>query len=410
MKRLGQLLGGLLAVALTVFSLQTSAEAQLNGRDFNHMTTGFPLSGGHAIAACETCHTGGVFKGTPRNCDGCHATGKRIVATPKSNAHIVTDAPCESCHFNSATWLGARFNHGTAKPGQCATCHNGRIAAGKNTGHTVTTSSCDQCHRSTSWIPASWNHTDTVSDCVVCHKAGGPGKNFTVHATEHGQYTSMGINGCKVCHNSYYSFPSVYYSHIGASSLCGNCHQNATYSLAAMQVTSTSTHTRFSLAGITSCQTCHNSYSRGTFASGRYNHSSPAACSSCHTGTSPKPMAGKPSGHVATTDECNQCHLSTASWTPALGGKPANHIPYTAGTSCTACHVSLTSVRTGAAMHAYTSGIACTTCHLKNNQYVGWGQDTKSIGHEGMKSGDDCSKSGCHAPLGRKGTAYVNWD
>jgi hypothetical protein len=36
--------------------------------------------------------------------------------------------------------------------------------------------------------------------------------------------------------------------------------------------------------------------------------------------------------------------------------------------------------------------------------------DKKNIGHEGMKSGDDCSKSGCHAPAGNRGTAYINWD
>ncbi len=67
MKRLGRVLGNLLAVALTVFSMQTLAETQQGGRDFNHMTTGFPLSGGHATVACETCHMGGVFKGTAQD-------------------------------------------------------------------------------------------------------------------------------------------------------------------------------------------------------------------------------------------------------------------------------------------------------------------------------------------------------
>jgi protein-arginine kinase activator protein McsA len=410
MKRLGRVLGGLLAVALTVFSLQAFAAAQTGGRDFNHMTTGFPLSGGHAIAACETCHTGGVFKGTPRNCDGCHATGKRIVATPKSTSHIVTDAPCENCHFNSATWLGARFNHGAAKAGACATCHNGRIATGKNLGHTVTSSSCDQCHRSTAWSPASWNHTDTVSDCVVCHKTGGPGRNFTTHTAEHLQYTNMGINNCKACHLSYFSFPSVYYSHAGASSACETCHQNPTYTQAALQLTSTATHARFTTAGITGCQTCHKSYSRGSFSSGRYNHSSPAACATCHLDNQPKPMGGKPIGHVATTDACNQCHFSTTSWSPALGAKPTNHIPYNDGTLCSNCHTGLAKVN-ATTLHNFslTKYPACTTCHLKNNAYTGWGQDTKSIGHEGWKSGD-CSQSGCHKPLGKRGVLYSTWD
>ena len=85
MKRLGRILGSLIAVALIAVSLQAvAAETPLVGRDFNHMTTGFPLLGGHATAACETCHVGGVFKGTPKNCDGCHAVGRRVLATPKS--------------------------------------------------------------------------------------------------------------------------------------------------------------------------------------------------------------------------------------------------------------------------------------------------------------------------------------
>ncbi|MFA7400165.1 MAG: hypothetical protein WCZ98_06770, partial [Sideroxydans sp.] len=173
MKRLERVLGSLFAVALTVFSLQAFAAAQMGGRDFNHMTTGFILSGGHAVAACETCHIGGVFKGTPRACDGCHAVGKRIIATPKTNSHIVTDAPCESCHFNTATWLGARFNHGTAIQGQCTNCHNGRIAQGKpNTGRHLTpngSKSCDSCHRTSAWSPHSWNHNGVVGTCSTCH-------------------------------------------------------------------------------------------------------------------------------------------------------------------------------------------------------------------------------------------------
>ena len=120
MKRLGRVLGVVLAVVLAVCSLQAQAAGtQAVGRSFDHNATGFPLSGVHALTACETCHAAGVFKGTPKTCDGCHALGKRVVATPKSSSHIVTDAPCDTCHFNASTFLGARFNHGTALPGQC---------------------------------------------------------------------------------------------------------------------------------------------------------------------------------------------------------------------------------------------------------------------------------------------------
>lgn len=346
MKRLGRVLGSLFAVALTVISLQAAA-AEAPGRAFNHMTTGFPLLGGHATAACETCHVGGVFKGTPRNCDGCHAVGRRVLATPKSNAHIVTDATCETCHFNTATWLGARYNHATAVPGQCTTCHNGRLSMNKpsthNTGNKAT-KSCDTCHRSSSWLPASWNHAAAAGICSTCHV----------------------------------SSPEVSAPNRKPAS-----------------------HTAPALKGTLECDSCHNYLS---WYPNRFKHNTGAVCSSCHDGAI---AVGKPAGHLATADECNQCHTNTVAWLPALGAEPANHIPH-AGVQCSSCHVGGGVVR-GPTLHTYLNTYACTTCHLKNNQYAGWGQDTKSIGHEGWSTGD-CSQSGCHRPAGNRGTAYVTWD
>lgn len=353
MKRLGRILGSLLAVALTVASWQVAAaEAGLGGRDFNHVTTGFPLSGGHATAPCETCHIGGVFKGTPRNCDGCHAVGKRILATPKSNAHIVTSAPCETCHFNTSTFLGARFNHGSALPGQCQTCHNGRLSMTKPSTHNTgkkATKSCDQCHRSSSWLPASWNHTGAVGVCSSCHVSS---PEVSAANRKPASHTPASIKG-------------------GANN--------------------------------TECDACHNYLA---WYPNRFKHNTGAPCSSCHNGSL---ATGKPGGHIATTDECNQCHYTAVAWVPALGGKPGDHIPYNAGAQCTACHTGASTLVSSPSMHAYVAR-PCTTCHLRNNPYSRWGQATKSSGHEGMGSGDDCSKSGCHRPDGNRGTSYINWD
>lgn len=347
MKRLGRVLGSLLAVALTVFSMQVFAAAQTGGRDFNHMTTGFVLSGGHAVAACETCHIGGVFKGTPRACDGCHATGKRIIATPKSSSHIVTDAPCENCHFNTATWLGARFNHGNAQPGQCATCHNGRLSFAKPATHNTgkkATESCDSCHRSSSWLPASWNHTLSPGICSTCHTNPAIVSSPNLKPAGHGVAALKGQLACDSCHTYLGWYPN------------------------------------------------------------RFKHNTGALCSSCHDGTL---AVGKTAGHLATTDECDQCHYTAVSWSPALNGKPANHIPYVSG-ACTSCHSSA-GIKKGATLHAYVSTV-CTTCHLKGGaSYLG-NMDKKGVGHEGMQSGDDCSMSGCHAPAGTRGAAYVKWD
>lgn len=391
MKRLGRVLGGLLA--LTLFSLQAFAAAQTGGRDFNHMSTGFPLAGGHAVAACETCHIGGVFKGTPRACDGCHAVGKRILATPKSSAHIVTDAPCENCHFNTATWLGARYNHGSARPGQCLTCHNGRVAQNKPSSHNSgnkATKSCDSCHRSSSWLPASWNHIGVTSgSCATCHNGStAPGKTSSHTGVK-------GTLSCDDCHGVISWLPAAYSHRNVVPGSCATCHNGSS------ATGKPSSHAAPKLKGTAACDDCHVT---SAWSPALYKHLSAAACSSCHNGSI---AAGKSAGHVATTDECNQCHLSKLTWTGALGGKPANHIPYTSGT-CTSCHTG-SATKTGAVLHAYVSTV-CTTCHLNGGaSYLG-NMDKKGIGHEGMKSGDDCSMSGCHKPAGSRGTAYINWD
>ena len=308
----------MLAMALTIVSLQAAAETQLGGRDFNHMTTGFALAGGHATAACETCHVGGVFKGTPRNCDGCHALGRRVLATPKSNAHIVTNAPCETCHFNTATFLGARFNHATARPGDCISCHSGRIARGKHAAHIATTYSCDQCHRSSAWIPASWNHTGSAyggQDCKVCHN-GSTARTFT-NTSWHGSYTTVGIMSCNSCHKNYTNFYITRYDHAPLLGDCVLCHKSP------------------ALPGI----------------------------------------KGIPANHVyALTNlinqppQCQWCHSSAATW---IG---MNHSQVKPGTQCIACHLSGMSNFAGMTQKGYghkgfTVGQDCITCHLNNYSY-----------------------------------------
>jgi len=448
MKRLGQVFSSLLAVALTVFSLQAMAESQLGGRDFNHMTTGFPLSGGHAAAACETCHTGGVFKGTPRNCDGCHVTGKRIVATPKSNSHIVTDAPCESCHFNTATWQGARFNHGTAITGQCTTCHNGRIYKGKPASHNTgskATKSCDSCHRTSAWLPASWNHVGVLpGTCVTCHNgstalgktashSGAKGTlacddchrmtgwlpaafshrnvlpgtcvnchNGSLSTGKTGSHTGLkGTLACDSCHRTSAWLPASFNHSTVVGTSCASCHDGV------QARGKTGTHVAPALKGTNACDDCHVNTA---WLPARFKHNTGGTCSSCHNGSI---AGGKTPSHVATADECSQCHIGNSAWKPALGGKPANHIPYDAGAACTSCHTGLAKVNANL-LHTYTNSYKCYICHGKNTAYPNNNQTTASWPnyHESKKNSaaGDCSASGCHRPVGSKGSLYSKWD
>lgn len=423
MKRLGRVLGSFLAIALTIASLQAMAETQLGGRDFNHATTGFPLSGGHATAPCETCHVGGVFKGTPKSCDGCHALGKRIVATPKSNAHIVTDAPCESCHFNTATFLGARYNHGATMPGQCSTCHNARQATGKPVSHKMSsnaTASCDQCHRTTAWTPATWNHNGVVPGiCSTCHNGslatGKPLSHTTVvmatyqcdechgfvgwhpakykhntagvcsschnnavaigKPTGHGSASIKGMYPCEDCHKIQGWFPATYTHNKSFS--CDICHDGI------KSIGKPTSHSPVTVKGMNPCEDCHKVQG---WLPAMYTHNASGVCTTCHDGVK---SIGKPTSHgpaaIKGMDPCEECHRVTA-WIPATYphnvsglcatchdgikavGKPASHMSIGI-VDCSQCHSSKTTWASALgykpATHIpYNAGVMCNNCHL----------------------------------------------
>ena len=55
----------LMVIAFLPFAVQGDTE-------FDHFSTGFPLTGAHRLVDCELCHIGGVFKGTQTRCVSCH--------------------------------------------------------------------------------------------------------------------------------------------------------------------------------------------------------------------------------------------------------------------------------------------------------------------------------------------------
>ncbi|MEQ1669716.1 MAG: cytochrome c3 family protein, partial [Hyphomicrobium sp.] len=81
--------------------------------------------------------------GISSGCANCHDGSK---ARGKSQAHIVTAAPCETCHKNTATFDDAKMDH-TGITKDCASCHNGTTAKGKGKTHMVTAAPCETCHK-----------------------------------------------------------------------------------------------------------------------------------------------------------------------------------------------------------------------------------------------------------------------
>ena len=342
-------------LAMAVFSMIACADlfdttTQSPSQDFSHIQTGFPLAGAHLNTECVACHIGGVFKGTPRNCAGCHAKGQRVVAPAMPANHVVTNDPCDACHTNTVTFLGARFNHTKSQLGSCTTCHNGIISTGKPATHNGglrVAESCGSCHRTFAWIPARFNHTGIApgSCATQCHNGilatGKPSSHTTALKS---------TSTCDTCHR-FSAWQPTFYNHTSvAPGSCSTCHNN----VSATGKPSSHTGLRATMA----CDQCHNTYA---WLPAGYNHRgvTPGACSTCHNGSS---ATGRPSSHTGAkaTMSCDSCH-NTSAWSPAA----YNHAGIARG-SCISCHAAQRP-----ASHTARGYIAsCDNCHSIASSWV----------------------------------------
>jgi hypothetical protein len=249
--------------------------SQSNSR-FDHLQTGFSLTGAHRSVRCESCHVRGIFTGTPKLCVGCHSRASRIATTVKPAKHIPSSPECDLCH-TPTVWSIARFNHNTpglgGTPRACIRCHNGTTATGKPGNHLPTTASCDSCHSSRAWVPAiAFDHAGVPpGTCAQCH-------NGT---------TATGKPG----------------NHLPTTASCDSCHSTTAWRPATFD---------------------HSTVAPGT-------------CASCHNGTT---ATGKPSGHFVTTRSCDACHstsrwLPVLNYSHTSPFFPSGH---RASVTCDRCH------------------------------------------------------------------------
>lgn len=108
---------------------------------FDHDMTHFPLTGMHAVAACEDCHSDQKFKIKNTSCLRCHAD---------DDPHKAKLGPrCDQCH-NTNAWETWRFDHnkdtkfkidGAHKELHCYHCHGEPAQTGINLNQ-----SCGVCH------------------------------------------------------------------------------------------------------------------------------------------------------------------------------------------------------------------------------------------------------------------------
>ena len=385
---------------------------------FNHLKTGFPLTGAHEQARCETCHVKGIFKGTNKDCVYCHGPSARVSTVTWPPNHIPTAEKCEVCH-TTTKFFGAHYNHATATAGNCTVCHNGStVATPKPSRHIVTTASCDACHRVTAWLPAAFNHADVApGSCAQCHNgAAAKGKSSThlitsascdsCHSTAQWspatRFNHAGVlpGTCAQCHNGQ-SVVGKGANHIPTSAPCDACHMSSGWiparvdHSAVVPGTCAQCHDGKSATGkkanhiptTSSCDTCHRT-TAWTPTSFSHKGIATGTCTTCHNGTT---AGGKPANHLVTSSSCDTCH-STAGWLPvafnhagiASGtcgtchngstatGMTATHIP-APGPACDACHSKTNFLSfAGTQMnHAAVPGVACTTCHEAGRSFFG---------------------------------------
>jgi hypothetical protein len=430
----------------TVTSLDCSACHPLTTTFSMASLTVVPVGHLPTTQACSICHGAGFGPGSGvmthtgilTGCASCHNGQVFTGVAPKSKPvnHLPSSLPCETCHSKSnfTTFSGTLMVHTGILSG-CTNCHNGQVFAGvapiaKPSNHLPTGMSCETCH-STSKTTAggfggtTMNHTGIFSGCATCHGFQNVGIAFygvtpkpqTISAT----HTSAGMTPCESCHTSTSSFTvatggSKPSNHLPTTAACSLCHNGASYYPGVMN------HT-----GISSgCTTCHNGqvFAGVTPVSKPVNHlATSRPCETCHTtsNTSPGGFSGGTMNHTGIVSGCANCHNGQSFAGVKPVSKSTNHIPYAttliggSGMACEFCHSKtvFTSFMTGtvssSTMHnGTTGGGACYTCHRSGGGWSATNMQTKT--HQGASPSKDCSSSGCHRPLGSRGSTYTKWD
>jgi len=350
-----------LLVLLGCGLLAPAAHAATFQRQFDHLTTGFELLGQHRDLPCESCHANAIFKGTPKDCAGCHGVGTTVRATAKTTTHLMTTNLCESCHTVIAWKPAFIFDH-TQAIGACSSCHNGVQAQGKTPNHIVTDLECDACHTTLTWAGAMFTHLGVTGGCAACHNNVSAQGMPTTHMPIG---TGTTATPCEACHSptNFINWLGGKINHAAVTQMtCGlssGCHETANFLGMHPSTNTTAGDSRPNA-------TLDANHAKGLLAT--------ADCGVCHATVTFAGAAVEPPKHIPTgTAPCLQCHTT-----------PANNAIY----SVTGVHQGVTS---------------CLSCHAPAvaNTFINVTIVTTPSNHIPIGS-LDCNGSGCHS------TANVN--
>ena len=303
----------LAALLLLALAFAPSAFAATAHANFDHLTTGFELTGQHRDLACESCHVNAMFQGTPKDCGGCHGIGSLVRGTAKPANHILSTDQCGACHTPIAWNPAVNFDHTQAR-GSCSTCHNGTMAQGKGPTHIVTDLECDACHTTLSWAGAMFTHVGVTSGCATCHD----GVHADGLAANHFPIGSGGAAvPCEACHSTteFTTWAVATMNHPAAvAQSCASCHETANF-VGMHPSTDTAAGDSRPSAKLDSL------------------HPTAGDCAQCHDTTTFSQSASRPANHIPTSAPCLQCHTTAGNY--ALYSVTATHQGVT---GCLSCH------------------------------------------------------------------------
>jgi len=180
---------------------------------FDHLSTGFPLTGDHDLLECKQCHTAGFYEKLPTRCDACH---DNAIAQGLPANHVKVKGPCDICHTTTGFIENLVMDHRFVE-GACFSCHNGASLKGKSPDHAATSSLCEACHNTSQWTPVEkLDHSQTQAFCRVCHNGVKASGKPATHIASSEQ--------CNNCHRSSNAWLPVTVDHDQVRGICSSCH------------------------------------------------------------------------------------------------------------------------------------------------------------------------------------------
>ncbi len=272
------------------------------------------------------------------------------------------------------------------------------------------TGDCGNCHVTnptfaTNLLPTApkpANHIPTTAVCAQCHTTAG---NFALYSVTG---THQGVTTCNTCHGPAVAttfvnvtIVSTSASHIpiGTADCNGSgCHNDKNVNPGGFKIGNASVaaptltvagHTTVAGAGVSGCQTCHESAPyQGMLAStaSAWGDSRPTAFDKAHP----------------TSGDCNGCHTTTPTFNTnqTNGSLPANHIPITPPTygaqpACATCHTTAGNYAAYSVAATHQGVTTCLACHGATLSFANITTLGKPANH--MPIGAlNCNGSGCH--------------